>query len=62
MDFERYWKRVEAAPVGVALRVIVANRSLATTMSCRTHVGGRPLYPFSGVPLVEPLDKLPVRS
>jgi hypothetical protein len=27
MDFERYWKRVEAAPVGVALRVIVANRS-----------------------------------
>jgi hypothetical protein len=27
MDLERYWKRVEAAPVGVALGVIVANRS-----------------------------------
>jgi hypothetical protein len=27
MDFERYRKRVEAAPVGVALRVIVANGS-----------------------------------
>jgi hypothetical protein len=27
MDLERYWKRIEAAPVGVALRVIVANRS-----------------------------------
>jgi hypothetical protein len=111
MDFERYWKRVEAAPVGVALRVIVANRSgehyalpypcsltaagwvnAATGISLalrpthwQLHVvetlpskrawvrrsspahirigpGGRPLYPFSGVPLVEPLDKLPVRS
>src|SRR5262249_32612039 len=27
MDFERYWKRVEAAPMGVALRVLVTNRS-----------------------------------
>src|SRR5262249_36546871 len=27
MDFERYWKRVQAAPMGVALRVLVTNRS-----------------------------------
>jgi hypothetical protein len=121
MDLERYWKRVEAAPVGVALRVIVANRSgehyalpypcsltaagwvnAATGISLalrpthwQLHVetlpskrawirrspahvrigpGGRqtavsaiPFHQslavlFSGVPLVEPLDKLPVRS
>jgi hypothetical protein len=27
MDFERYWKRVQAAPMGVALQVLVTNRS-----------------------------------